>query len=478
VVVGEGHPKLRIPTQDAGMISAFPVTIIPQEEGYTRKLYNMDFDEIPGLLRKRFGLETFLGALAGTVKGAGLFLYDGATPYYMAAYTNKVVYTTVGSWTEIQPSGWTSSTGNVCDFVTQGGRVIATDGVNTPFMWDGSDVITLTEMPKARYTCQHMTRIYAAGMDDDPLALRVCHPGDPTVWDPFAVGSRAFHVYSGDDKKLTALLSMDDFVLIGKQSAMYALVGRTTTDFAIYPISPQIGVGSHWATRSIGGIAFFPDQFGRVYRLEPGGRPERVSSPVKDITDQVDPDHIEKARAFIYDNNQYVISLPTSEEGRVVLSYDTLRGRWRQWSNDVGTSMETPFFPGAIFSKRGGDQFFKFDPSSLADNGDEIESYVETMELHFGIPESEKEINNLWLGVWVAEEDFTIFVDCSVDGGNWETLNPIGTLISGNTGDYMRVRVPVGKLGRNVQFRVRNALADQDLRLLDMVVTFLPRELE
>ncbi len=476
-----GHPRLRIPTQDSGMISAFPVTILPQEQGFARMLFDLDFDEVPGLVRKRHGIVAFANSLGDTneAKGAGLFFKDGVTPNYMAAYKNKVVASTGTTWSEVQPVGWTLDTGTFCDFTNQGSKVIVSDGKNTPFMWDGTTSTALTEMPKARYTCQHLTRIFGAGMDADPLVIRASHMGDPSVWDPFDLTHRAYQTYTGDDQKVTALVSLEDFVLIGKENALYALVGRATTDFSVHTIDRQVGIGSHWATKMVRGVAYFPDRNGNIYRMEPGTLPEKISAPINDIIKTVDPTHIEKARAFVLYDNQYVISLPTGAATRVTLAYDTLRGRWRQWSLGVGEAMPTPTTPGAIFTEVGGIQFYKFDESALIDkaaNG--IAARLETIEIHCGIPEHNKEFNNLWLGVWVAAADYDLSVDARLNMGDWTNLTPTAVTVSGNAGEYQRIRVPIGLTGRNIQFRIRNAVIDEDLRLLDAVLTFLPKELE
>lgn len=478
-----GHPKHRIPSQDSGMVSAFPVTILPQEEGFTRKLFNMEFDEIPGLIRKRPGILAVDGLpdAAATVKGFHSIV-DDDEQVYVVSYGSTVAQAKEGeAWSSVEPTGWDDASAVRTDFVTQGGRIIATDGVNQPFMWDVNDGTTteLTEMPKGKYLAEHRTRLLTAGMADDPLLLRVSHPGDPTSWDPYDLTQRAFEIYAGDDKLVTALLALDDFVLIGKDRSLYALVGTTTADFSIFPLDRTLGIGSHWAAKFINGRAYFPDQHGNIYQLEPGTMPEKISGPIRDIVDQVNTDRLEEATAAVLRSDQYQVSLPVDASDFVTVVYDTTRGRWRQWGTHILHSAESKdYFGSYVIASSDDKQVCKYEQGRLRDYTDSaIEAYVDSLELHFAVPELVKEINSLWLGCWVSDNDYQVVVYSRTDMGEWSQMGT-GVDVSGNENDYQRVRVPIGATGRNIQFRLENENLDEDMRLLDMLVTFLPRELE
>ncbi len=477
-----GHLVHRIPSSDAGMVSAFPVTIIPQEQGFTRCLYNLDFDEVPGLVRKRPGVNNApFDALGAKVKGLGLLVAGG--PFYIAAHGSTVVRAQEGgSWSEISPAGWDSAAGIRADMVSMGGRIIVTDGVNQPFMWDGNDgtTTTLTAMPKGKYLSEHRSRVMTAGMTDDPLILRVAHPGDPTSWDPAEEGRRAFSVYAGDDKPVNGLIAMDDFTIIGKDRSLYALVGTTTSDFAVFPIDRRIGIGSHWASKFVNGRAYFPDQHGNIYQLEPGTIPTRISAPLKDFIDKVNPARVKyESTATIMRNDQYIVTLPIDNDEFVTFVYDTVRGRWRQWDTHLLQAVEATDFHATYFTTTEKDsELCKFQSGRLRDyaNG-AIDAYMETLELHMGAPKVEKEINNLWVGLWLPDHESHTDVYARTDMGDWKKIGP-GFSVEGNENDYQQVRIPIHALGRNVQFRLANDVLNQDLRLLDLLVTFLPKELE
>lgn len=475
-----------INSHDGGMVTAFPVTILNQERGFARRLYNMDFTAIPGVIRKRRGTTSVLPPVGETVKGAYALREEGLINRYVAAHGNSVSVVNGEGWADISPVGWDDAGADYCDFVTQGGRIIVSDGVNTPFMWDGTTTTELTEMPKGRFVCEHLTRIFTAGMDDDPLAIRSCHPGDPTVWDFTDNAYRAMLLYTGNDQPITSLVALDDYILIGTTQGLYALVGRTTADFSVFRVDPNVGIGSHQAAKLIRGAIFFPDMYGNIYVSEAGSLPEKISTPIQNYIKNVDLDHISRTRAMVYNHDQYVISLPTSATNRMTFVFDTVTGRWREWSLPVGEVLPFAQEPGVAFTRPAGDQFYCFDLESLVDEDaegetpvdDPINAFVETLEIHFGAPKHEKEIHSLWLGMWVPDHTVRLTVECRINAGEWQSLTPRDVVVRGNEGDYQQIQIPVGSQARLFQVKISNAEPDEDLPLLDMVVNFSIKELE
>jgi len=476
---GQGSKaRLRVPALDEGMVSAFPITIVPQEEGYTRKLFNMDFDEVQGLIRKRPGLKK-RQSFGSTING----LWEYKEPesqeiYIIVGQGSELVYISeFGESTTTLKSGLDSE--GFFDFTELGGQLLIVNGKDDSMVWDGSSLDEPEEFPKGKYLTEFRFRAVTAGMQDDPLVLRVSHPGDPTMWDPGEEGSRAFEVYTGDSQPITGLAQLDDFVLIGKERSLHALTGTTTEDFAVFPLDRNIGLGSHWAARVMRNVVYFPDKYGGIYRLESGAMPEKISTPVKDYIDKVDWPNIHKATAVIFQRHQYVLSLPHKDGGYMTLAYDTVRDRWRSWDTHMKVSALLHHEQEGTFhfvkpSEEG--SVYQLETDSVNDGGEPIESELETIEYHMGAPEQEKEINNLYLGIWCTKEPTDLTVYYSLDKSDWEWV--ANESIAGNKGDYKKIRIPIGKSCRSIQFKIENKSKDQNLRILDMVITFLPRELE
>ena len=469
---------LRNPALDAGMVASYPVNILPQDQGITRKLYNFDFDEIPGVLRKRFGTRRLFELLPSACKGAVQFLAEGITPIYVAAASNKVYRELNEEWIEIQPEGWIHDSATTCEFVSILGLLIISDGVNPSFSWNGTEVTVLEEMPKGNLMAELRNRVFVAGITEDPIALRGSHVGDPTLWSTTDPGSNAFMVYPGGDGAITSILTVDDTLLIGKKYSLHMLVGTTIYDFQVIPIDKNIGVGSHRSVKSIRGAAYFVSSEGEIFRLESGARPERISSGIQDYTRQVNLSRIHEARAAVMEKYHYVITLPVGEVDFVTLVYDVMKRRWREFDLHMGATAVSPEVLGYCFTKPDGRQFFQLDPMYKTDEEEAIDSYFETLEYHCGFPETEKEINNLWLGVWCSDEEYYLFVEANRDGQGWKTLTPSGVLVKGNKNDYKRIRIPVQEVCHNIQFRVRNSGLGDSVRILDMILTFIPKEME
>ncbi len=471
---------LIISALDSGMVSAYPVTIIPQDQGFTRAMMNFDFDEIPGLVRKRYGTTRLFPRLNNPAKGAFQFLEAGIEPNYIVSTGDKIksIGLEDSVWTDISPVGWNSNLATTCDFTSLLGLLIVSDGVNQPFMWDGTDATVLTNMPKARFLAELRGRIFAAGISSDSLALRGSDVGDPTFWDETDRTRNAFLVYPGGEGAITSITTVEDIILIGKKYSLHALVGTTIHDFQIIPVDTTIGIGSHWAVKHIRGAAYFVSSEGEIYSIEAGSRPERLSGPIQDLTRMVNLSRIGESRAAVMEKYHYVVTLPVGESGFITLIYDIIRRRWRMSDLHIGTSTVSEEVLGYCFTRPGGQQLFRLDPDSVDDSGEPVEAYIETMEYHFGSPKAEKELNNLWLGLWTTEGDVTFYVDGSFDGGEWVTLTPSGVLIQGAANFYRQVRVPIGKYCYNAQFRIRNNRVGEQLRILDLIISYITKEVE
>ena len=480
------HELLKVVALDNGMISAYPPNVFPQDQGFTTMLYNFDFDEIPGQVRKRYGVAELFSELPGIAKGSFQFLKDGIEPLYIVATEDQVVYYNsnelVDDWEDISPEGWDDDEAVTCDFVSLLGLLIVSDGVNTPFKWDGTITTELANMPKAKYLTELKGRIIAAGMDTDALALRGSDVGDPAIWDETDTDYRAFKVYPGGEGAITSITTIEDIVLIGKKYSLHALVGTSVYDFQVIPIDLTVGVGSHWTVKHIRGSAFFVSSEGEIYSVEPGARPERRSAAIQDIIRTVNIGRIDEARAAVMEKYHYVVTLPVGETGFITLIYDIIRRRWRTSDLHIGSSAVSEEVLGYCFTYPEGLQLYNLDPDALHDTKSDrtylISAYLETIQYHFNYPEAEKEINNLWLGVLTQDNPYKVWVEARIDGSEWFNITPLGVEVNGEAGVYRRIRVPVGKLCSTIQFRISNAGLDEPITLLDLCISYIVKEIE
>ena len=474
--------KLRIPSHDNGMISSIPASVIPQEEGYSRLIFNADFNDVPGVVKVRPALKAVLPEAPGVIKGAGLLMIppDGDPEYLIAVGDDILRYDSVGDDWEVIYTWDEESDGDEVSFSVLGDRIVVSDGINIPFMWDGTTATDLTDMPLTLIMATHRGRIFANDIED-PLPIKSSDILDPSEWDSFAEGSRAFEANDGSGERYTAYLAMDDYLLLGKHTSIHALTGVSVNSFEVFPVHKQIGIGSHKAAIMVGNVAYFPDINGNIYRLEAGDKPKKISSSIQNYINQVDTDKISTARAIVLNNDQYVITLPKSPSGNMTFVYDTQRGRWRMWDTHIGEVVLSHNYNHSRYyiTDLTKTQFYRFDYTSYVDeDGTVITAYLDTIELHMSVPEQEKEFYNLWVGAWVLGEVYSINVYCKVDHqSDWIDLTANYEIeVDGNEGDYFRYRVPINKAGRNIQFRIQNN--DKCMALLDSVITYGLKELE
>lgn len=473
--------SLIITALDAGMISSYPVTVLPQEQGFSRQLMDMNFTSIPGIVTKRPGLVSVLSPTTGTIINSYEYRRtDTGTVAYIVAHGNVLQSWTGTNWADVKT---TLTTNSKYDFQLVANQVAVVNANDVSFLWDGTSVTTPTQFPKAQYLTEFRLRLLAAGNPADPLKLYVSHPGDPTAWDPLDVRKRAFEVYisPNDGQRITGLIALDDMVIIGEERNLYAMIGTTTDNFAIFPVDRSIGIGSHWASKIIHNIAYFPDKFGNIYKLAPGSGPQKISLSVQDLIETlVNPDFISDAVAFVYNSDQYVISLPTGADGvgRLTLVYDTLHKRWQRWSFAVAQAMEVSgdVLGTTYFTQPNDNQFYRLTKNILQDfTTQAIKSVVDTVELHFNHPAQDKEIHELFVGFEVAEVDCWITIFCRINKGNWVKLAVL--TVNGNIGEYKVYRVPVGVTARLIEFRFENSIINQDMRLMNLIINSTLKEL-
>ncbi len=478
------HPQYIIPAFDYGMVPSYPMTILPQTpeggEGFTNLLYNFNFGRVPGQMSKRPGTAEVLGVTANPILGLYEYTKTDTGDKYLLAANGAVVQRwnpATSAWVDVR-TGLTA--GQTYDFLTFTNQVAVVNGANASFLWDGTTVITPTDFPKAKYLAEFRLRIVAAGDPDNPLELSLSHPGDAAIWDPEATGSRAakFFISPDDGQIITGVLSLEDFILVGKSTNLYGIYGTTLESLAVFPLNRNIGVGSHWALKDVGGVAYFPDVNGDIFKYEPGEPINRISDAVQDLIDLVDKDNIDKARATVLHGELYLISLPIADNNRVTLVYDTIRSRWLQWSIEVGemTHVSNDSAGSLYFTAPGGTQISRLTPKTYTDGSNTpITTIMESVVTHFGFPGIEKEIHKMFIRFKKTSVETNLTFSYKLDNRDWSrgiTLN----IPEGNNG-YVTMDIPIGVTCREFEYRLSHA-GETDFKLLDAAITYTPKEVD
>ncbi len=469
----------KVPSFDAGMVSAFPMTIVNQQpessEGHTKKLYNMDFKRIPGQLNKRPGTSKVFDPVTNTITGIHEYARtDTGRRYLVASHDTNIQYWDT-EWIDIK----TDLTAGKMAFINFANQLIFSNGEDSMYRWDGDNLHEIEDGPEAKYLAEFRGRLFAAGISDDKLLLKSSHPGDPILWDPHEAGSRAFEVYvSPDDgQKITGIMALDDYLLIGKERNLYGLFGTTTEDFGMFPIEHTTGVGSHWSMKSIRGAAYFVGSDGAIYQLRSGEPLKRISDPVNDYIDQVDLTIIDYARAAVFRGDQYIVSLPTDYDEYITLLFDTTTGRWAEWSIEMSHTGESVIEDRVYFTEPEGNQILRLYEGKLDDHDDSpVEAELETQDFHFGSIGIEKEIRTVFLRFRQTDVpthiNFYWKTDLMFD---WSNPN---VLFVGAGDGYFSFRVPLGLTNcREFRMKLENS-EDKDMIPLGADIVFLVKEVE
>jgi hypothetical protein len=142
--------------------------------------------------------------------------------------------------------------------------VVGCDGVNPAFKYDGTTYTLLngTGSPaNPKYAEMFLARLVLAGYSSNPSAITLSAPNDDT---DYAGADGALEINVGD--VVVGLKNFRNNVYIFGQNRIYKLVGSTSADFAIQPVTTEIGCVDGDTIQEIGGDLLYlaPDGFRSV----------------------------------------------------------------------------------------------------------------------------------------------------------------------------------------------------------------------
>lgn len=330
---------------------------------------------------------------------------------------------------------------------------------------------------KGHFLTEYRLRAVMAGENK----IRLSHTGDPHLWSPYKAASNAMEAYvSPDDGEyISGLLSMGEYgVLIGKPSALYGLFGYKRENFVIEQMHRSIGVSSHRSMAFVSPHAYWVWEDG-IYRMEMGGVPERISTAIEDFfLSQVDRSRLDEATAIIYEHS-YVVSLPKVDGGFLVLCWNIEREKWGLWTNPkgiTGSTQTTEDRHRVYFTQQGLSRVSRFTLEEKEDFGEEvIEAEIMSLELDTGLPEVDKDINELYLVFRGTGMEDQIDIEVYLDGESRPSVSLLETLIRGAQGKQTVLRVPVGRTARFMEVKIADS-DPQEFTPLSLFYTYQLKE--
>jgi hypothetical protein len=204
------------------------------------------------------------------VVGGEIYTYDWGTP----AWT-KVVTTA-----NLTTAGITLHNASRVSAVTFADKlVIADDGVNTPFTWDGSTgaggLVKLTNAPAfSGPPVVYYGKLFGI-KESDPRTIVWSEEADPTTGYEAGGYTNRWTLGQTDTSAVTALLATNEALYVFRERSLSAIHGAVTSDFETTGtragISESTGTLSPWAIAVAEGKAFFLDADAHPQVLELGG---------------------------------------------------------------------------------------------------------------------------------------------------------------------------------------------------------------
>jgi hypothetical protein len=220
-----------------------------------------------------------LGAQLGTgatrrVQGFYQFTKLNGTEYTICIAGGKFYVLTWGTstWTEDTPAAATISTTAQCYFVTIADKVVISDGVNTPWTWDGAADAVLTNCP----VLYGQPTIYYAKLfgikNTERSTIVWCEEGDPTTGYEAGGYNNAWTLGQTDQDPLFGIRGSNEALYYWRERSIGSIRGAVDADFI--NSGTQEGVSTTVGTKSPDGIVVGPDDF---YFMDADGKPRSLS---------------------------------------------------------------------------------------------------------------------------------------------------------------------------------------------------------
>lgn len=290
---------------------------------------------------------------AGRVQGIYQFTKISGTEYTIVIAGGKF-YTynwTTNVFTEDAPAAATISTTATCYFVTISDVVVISDGVNTPWTWDGTTDVVLTACP----VLYGQPTIYYAKMfgikNTERSTVVWCEEADPTTGYEYAGYNNAWTLGQTDQDPLFALLGTNEALYYWRARSIGAIRGAVDADFinsgTREGVSQTVGTSSPDGIAIDGGNAWFMDTDNRPTGLSIAGGRLNTSSwkDVRETLSSWDETKLSKSRAC-YDPQTNLVLVgavadsSTECDRYVAVDADSgdIAGIWLGWTS---TAMST-----------------------------------------------------------------------------------------------------------------------------------------
>jgi hypothetical protein len=292
--------------------------IIALDNNQASDMSNMDSWEYPSLCTRSPRGNKY-NVLTGPVQ-----LLTNYKDQYLMALANGGLFKPVDNLWSSVATGFSTA---ICSAINYMDDLIIADGVNRlTFVTSAGAKTVGTQAPMAKYVIQHANRLYAAGIEGEPITLRYNALRVKDDWTtPNQAGEMKFE--SGAGAPITGLAAFQQHVMVFKANFFSELYGTGPSNYQAVDGS-HIGTLSHHTIKEVNrSLIWLADR--EIVRYYGGVEPKVISDKIRGYIHRINWDQAKIACAGV-SNNRYYISLPIdgATQNNLLLVYDSDVDNW------------------------------------------------------------------------------------------------------------------------------------------------------
>lgn len=354
-----------------------------------------------GSLTKRKGqVRLNSTALGGPIQG--LYAYYYGADRRLVTVANGVPYywdSVAGTFQQIAlPSadypGGLHTTAPV-EFATLVNYMVAFNGINKPWKWDGTTASVLANAPiDGRYCCLYKEKLFTVPASE-PSTLRWSDSFQPESWPAV----NYWDVDKGDGDVITAMALYLGDLTIFKQRSIHVLRGTSLDDFQMMKVEPTIGAVGPRAVVFEGMYLYFVSYEGVC--VFNGAKVENLTrNKIPGLWSNVNQEYLHNAAAVRWGGFLW-FALPegNSTTNNLVLAYDPKTQSWWPWRG-INASCFSAFNDGVHLQLYAGSSVNGYvlqQDIGYSDAGGAIDSYWQGKAFDIGSPAYLKKIKKAFI---------------------------------------------------------------------------------
>ncbi len=355
--------------------------------------------------------------LGGAVQGLHSY-YQGNARKLMAAANGAVSYWDGTAFQSIKTG---LSTTAMIDFETLINYVVAFNGVDAPWKWDGTNVTALANAPAdGQFAVSHKEKLFTVPLSA-PSTIRWSDSFAPETWPEV----NYWDVKKGDGDKITTMIPHLGVLTIFKGYSIHSLGGTSIDDFHLNKIEPNVGAVGPRAVVSEGMYLYFIGSEG-IYVYNGAKATNLTALKIPLLWEAVNQQYISKSVAGRWNGLLwFAVPVGTSTYPNLVLMYDPVMQSW--WPRKgINPSCFVEFNNGTTVKYYAGSAMSGFvleQDTGYSDAGVAIESFWEGKAFDPGGADYYKKAKKIFVMDGPGTNDADIYV--SLDYGDMELLEGI-----------------------------------------------------